>query len=327
LDIKIALRKAMPQPTIICEEKSMCDKTDSQFRQEKEQSIFYLKKIMRAALPVLLSYLIAPQVPVHARDYSTKFPNAESLISEGGHWITAGTPGINWHETLCGGHGDLHVSSVSTTPGYAFGPTGPERFGDALALLTGNWKPDQTAEVTVRQVNPFGYPEVEIRLRTSPKDATGYEIMWSALGKKGTPYLAIATWDGPGSKPPHYTILKSLKGPQYGVVTGDVLKAMIVGNTITAYTNGRLQFRITDGTFATGNPGFGFNEGPNGTYGISRFAASEIASGTRGADSSSSGTGIVGGATSARVDASGVPNSRGVIEAPPRCYLVLLPAY
>ena len=45
------------------------------------------------------------------------------------------------------------------------------------------------AEATVRLVDPVRYPEVEIRLRTSPKDATGYEIMWSALGKKKTAYL------------------------------------------------------------------------------------------------------------------------------------------
>lgn len=83
-------------------------------------------------------------------------PSSEPLISEGGHWITAGTPGVDWHETLCGGHGDRHVSSISTSPGYAFGPTGPERFGDALALLTGDWKPYQMAEATVRDVNPFG---------------------------------------------------------------------------------------------------------------------------------------------------------------------------
>ena len=218
------------------------------------------------------------RTPARAADYTTKFPKAEPLISEGGHWITAGTPGVNWHETMCGGKGDRHVSSVSTTPGYAFGPTGPARFGDALALLTGTWKPDQMAQATVRQVNPSGYPEVEIRLRTSPKDATGYEIMWSAR-KRGIPYLAIATWDGPGSKPPHYTILKSLKGRQYGVVTGDVVKGMIVGHTITAYTNGKLQFQITDTSFSTGNPGFGFNEGPSGTYGISGFMASDTVPG------------------------------------------------
>ena len=235
---------------------------------------------MRAAVLVLLLYVTADIRQAQATDYSTKFPNAEPLISEGGHWITAGTPGVNWHETLCGGHGDRHVSGVSTTPGYAFGPAGPEPFGDALALVTGDWKPDQMAEATVREVNPFGYAEVEIRLRTSPKDATGYEIMWSALGKKGTPYIAIAIWNGPHSKTPHYTILKSLKGPEYGVATGDVVKGMIVGRTITAYTNGRLQFQITDGAFATGNPGFGFNEGPSGTYGITSFAASDGVSGS-----------------------------------------------
>lgn len=269
----------------------MCSKANRQSLQKpKTPSVHGLKKIMRAAVSVLLLYLGVLPAPAQATDYSTKFPNAEPLISEGGHWITAGTLGVNWHETLCGGHGDRHVSSVSTTPGYAFGPTGPKRFGDALALLTGNWKPDQMAEATVRQVNPFGYPEVEIRLRTSPKDATGYEIMWGALGKKRTPYIAIATWGGPGSKPPHYTILKSLKGPEYGVSTGDVVKGMIVGHTITAYTNGRLQFQITDGTFATGNPGFGFNEGPSGTYGITSFTASDIVSGTRDIVGSLSGT-------------------------------------
>ena len=290
----------------------MCSKTNPQSLQEIRHSLHSLNTILSATVSVLLLYLIPLPTPAQAIDYSTRFPNAEPLISEGGHWITAGTPGVNWHETLCGGHGDRHVSSVSTTPAYAFGPTGPERFGDALALLTGSWKPDQMAEATVRQVNPFGYPEVEIRLRTSPKDATGYEIMWSALGKKGTPYIAIATWDGPGSKPPHYTILKSLKGPEYGVSTGDVVKGMIVGRTITAYTNDRLQFQITDGTFAAGNPGFGFNEGPSGTYGISSFTASDTVSRIRDATSSSSGAGVVDIATSYRADSSGTPNSHGV---------------
>lgn len=256
----------------------MHSKTNPQSLKEIERSARRSKKIVSAVVLMLLLYPTAVPTPAQAAHYFTKFRHAEPLISEGGHWITAGSPGVNWHETLCGGHGDRHVSSVSTVPGYASGPTGPQHFGDALALLTGNWKPDQMAEATVRQINPFGYPEVEIRLRTSPKDATGYEIMWSALGKKGTPYIAIATWNGPGSKPPHYTILKSLKGPEYGVTTGDVVKGMIIGHTITAYTNGRLQFQITDNTFAIGNPGFGFNEGPSGTYGITSFMASDAVS-------------------------------------------------
>lgn len=220
---------------------------------------------------------VAGMVPIAtAESYSTRFPKTEHLISEGGHWLTAGSPGVNWHDTLCGGKGDLHVSSVSTTPGYAFGPEGPQRFGDALAVLTGTWSPDQEASATVKQVKPFDHPEVEIRLRTSVKDATGYEIMWSALGHEGKPYIAIATWDGPGSKPPHYTILKSVEGAEYGVSTGDLVKARIVGNTLSVYTNGKLQFQVTDDTFSKGNPGFGFNEGPSGTYGITSFSASDV---------------------------------------------------
>ena len=282
----------------------MCGKTSRLFLQATERQFAPWPKSGMHAVPWgLLFCLTSLPMASQATNYATMFPNTEPLISEGGHWITAGAAGVNWHETLCGGHGDRHVSSVSTTPGYAFGPTGPEPFGDALALLTGDWKPDQMAEATVREVNPFGGPEVEIRLRTSPKDATGYEIMWSALGKKGTPYIAIATWDGPGSKPPHYTILKSLKGPEYGVVTGDVVKGMIVGHTITAYTNGRLQFQITDSTFATGNPGFGFNEGPSGTYGISSFRASDEISGA------SSGGNSAASANSARRSSPAKPAS------------------
>ena len=144
----------------------------------------HLKSSMLAVISALLCVLGMLPTTAHAASYSTDFPKAEPLISEGGRWITAGTPGVHWHETMSGFKGDQHVSSVSTISGYAFGPIGPERFGDSLALLTGTWKPDQMAQATVRQVSPSGYPEVEIRLRTSPKDATGYEIMWSALGTK-----------------------------------------------------------------------------------------------------------------------------------------------
>jgi hypothetical protein len=255
--------------------------------------------------------------PIHATSYTTAFPNTEPLISEGGHWITAGTPGVNWYDTLSGGKGDQHISSVSTTPGYASGPTGPERFGDALALLTGTWNPDQMAQETVHEINPFWAPEVEIRLRTSPKDATGYEIMWSAFGKTGNSYVAIATWNGPSSAPPHFTILKELHGPDYGVVTGDVVKATIVGNIITGFKNGKQQFQITDNTFSTGNPGFGFDEGPSGTYGITGFTASDMVSDVPIITSTLSVTGTVGTAiTPYQITASNNPTSYGATGLP-----------
>src|ERR1017187_6745258 len=107
------------------------------------------KKSIFAAVPSLALCLGMIGMPAGATTYSTSFPKAEPLISEGGHWITAGTRGVNWHETLCGGKGDRHVSNVSTTPGYASGPTGPQLFGDALALLKGSWSPNQTASATV----------------------------------------------------------------------------------------------------------------------------------------------------------------------------------
>jgi hypothetical protein len=237
----------------------------------------FKRKTLALVLVLLLVGVLG--TPAFATSYTTNFPKAEPLISEDGHWITARTTGVDWHATLCGGNGDRHVSSVSTAPGYASGPTAPPQFGDALALLTGTWKPDQTAQATVRVVSPSGWPEVEIRLRTSPRDATGYEIMWSAKAEAGERYLAIATWNGPSSPAPHYTILKQLNGPEYGVVTGDVVKGTMIGNTITAYKNGKMQFQITDNKFSQGNPGFGFNEGPSGIYGITSFTALDSDSG------------------------------------------------
>ena len=57
--------------------------------------------------------------------------------------------------------------------------------------------------------------------------------------------------------------------------TGDVIKATMVGNVITTYKNGVQMGQVTDNTFLTGRPGFGFNEGINGDYGITRFTATD----------------------------------------------------
>jgi hypothetical protein len=57
------------------------------------------------------------------------------------------------------------------------------------------------------------------------------------------------------------------------VKTGDVVKATIVGNEIKTYKNGVLMGTAKDNTYIHGNPGFGFNEGVNGNYGISSFSA------------------------------------------------------
>jgi hypothetical protein len=199
----------------------------------------------------------APVTPP-VKSYTTSFPLKENPISEGGRWEGGKTVGIDW-------------GNVSTTPGLAIGHAGPKRFADSVALLTGTWGPTQTAEGVVYSKAPFHYPEVSMRLRSSlsPHDCSGYEIS-NSLKKDNTAYLIIVRWNGPLAD---FTYLVQLHGKQYGVTTGDIVKATIVGNVITAYKNGIELAHVKDNTYLTGQPGFGFNEGINGDYGITRFTA------------------------------------------------------
>ena len=75
-----------------------------------------------------------------------------------------------------------------------------------------------------------------------------------------------------------FTYLANLSGPQYSVTTGDVVKATIVGNVITSYKNGVQMAQVTDNTYAAGNPGMGFNEGVNGSYGYTSYTATVLGS-------------------------------------------------
>src|SRR5262249_12634049 len=189
----------------------------------------------------------------------------ETRVSEGVRWINAGTDGIDW-------------GNVNTTPGYAVGVTGPSGFADATALLTGTWGPDQTAQATVRVGGAVSnYPEVELRLRSSISAHVnnGYEITESVAGA-GHDYLIIVRWNGPLSDFTYLTVTNpgNYSGP-YSVTTGDVVKATIVGNVISAYKNGVLIGQATDNTYASGNPGFGFNTGVNGDYGYINYSASD----------------------------------------------------
>jgi hypothetical protein len=204
----------------------------------------------------------ATSQPSQATVYTTKFTIAENPISEGGRWIGGKTVGLDW--------GD-----ISTTPGLAIGHAGPERFADATALLSGSWGADQSAEATVYAGKTFGNPEVSLRLRSSlsAHRATGYEISNRACND-GSGYLIIVRWNGPLAD---FTYLANLHDKKYGVKTGDVVRATIVGNLITAFKNGVEMARVTDNTYTSGNPGMGFNEGENGDYGFTNFSAAEIA--------------------------------------------------
>jgi hypothetical protein len=202
------------------------------------------------------------------RTYTTKFPLTENPISENGSWINGQTTGLDWHD-------------VSTTPGLAIGHQSGTSYSDGTALLTGSWGPTQTVQAVVHTVNPNEpcYQEVEMRLRSAltPHSCTGYEISFKAT-KSGNAYLIIVRWNG---KLGDFTYLKNSSGAQYGIANGDTVKATIVGNVITAYLNGAQVGTATDSTYATGNPGMGFNletgtascVGTNGDYGFTSFTA------------------------------------------------------
>jgi hypothetical protein len=189
-------------------------------------------------------------------------------MSENGSWINGQAVGLDWHD-------------VSTTPGLAIGHQSGSSYTDGTALLTGAWGPTQTVEAVVHAVNPKEscYQEVEMRLRSTltAHNCTGYEISFKAT-KSASAYLIIVRWNGPLGD---FTYLKNSSGAEYGIAEGDTVKATIVGNVITAYLNGVAVGTATDSTFATGNPGMGFNLetgdasciGTNGDYGFTHFTA------------------------------------------------------
>jgi hypothetical protein len=194
----------------------------------------------------------------HVVNYATKFPLTEGPISEDGHWIGGKTVGLDW--------GD-----VSTRPGYASGVAGPTRFADSVALLTGDWPANQSVEAVVDRKKVFNAPEVSRRLRSSMAThlCDGYEISYSSHDSDSD-YFIIVRWNGGLAD---FTLLADGQGKQYGVKTGDVIKATMVGNVIKTYKNGVLMGAAKDNTYIYGKPGFGFNEGKNGDYGISSFTA------------------------------------------------------
>ena len=192
--------------------------------------------------------------------YTTNFPLTENPISEGGRWINGGTTGLDW-------------TDVVTTTGFAYGTEVNGNYSDATAILTGTWPANQYAQATVYW-NPNGnepVPEVELRLRSaiSAHVNRGYEIT------VGGGYLIIVRWNGPFQS---FNYLLNASGSQYTPKTGDVIRATIVGNTITAYKNGVQMGQATDGTWTDGAPGMGFNSGAKGgtydnTYGFTSFTA------------------------------------------------------
>lgn len=200
------------------------------------------------------------------RTYTTNFPLTENPIWEGGNWISGQSVGLDW-------------KNVRTSGGLACGTqTGSGGYDDSTAILAGSWGADQWAQATVHTVNQSGnkYEEVELRLRTSisAHSITGYEINCRCLKTSGS-YCQIVRWNGPlGS----FTYVAECNPPSCGVANGDVMKATIVGSTITLYINGSQVLQGKDSTYTSGSPGIGFfndSSSGNSDFGFSSFTASD----------------------------------------------------
>jgi hypothetical protein len=73
-----------------------------------------------------------------------------------------------------------------------------------------------------------------------------------------------------------------LDAREVGVADGDVVKATIVGSTITCYINGAVIFSVTDSTYSSGSPGIGFYlQGGSATASNYGFSSLTVSNGTQ----------------------------------------------
>lgn len=207
---------------------------------------------------------------VQAQTYSTFFSTTENPISESGKWTNGGTVGLDWQ----------NVRTTAGTPNKAYGTGVSYGYNDCIALLSG-FPANQSAEATVYREPGYTPPsshEIELLLRfqVSAHYARGYEMDFWYGGEA----LQMVRWNGPIGD---FTVLNnSGPGPQ-GLVTGDVVKAQMIGNTITVFKNGNVISTYVDNTFQDGNPGMGFFIRPGGSpdkYCYTRFSASASGSTT-----------------------------------------------
>jgi len=205
--------------------------------------------------------------------YTTPFDGDETPLSENGKWINNG---LDW-TTIRKKGGVAYGTQTGTNNGISM-------YDDSYAHLSG-FPADQEAwgEVQIAKPDSSCNQELEILLRwtSSAHSTTGYEC-FAKCTSDGSSYLNIVRWDGPLGK---FTYLARKSGPDYGLKSGDTLKASIVGNVITVYINGVEKAQAKDATFKTGNPGIGvFLRCPNGRgigsntdFGFTSFTARGIA--------------------------------------------------
>lgn len=198
--------------------------------------------------------------------YATNFYHTENPLSEGSAWRNGAVVGLKWHNVITDG---LHAHGTQDT----------EAYDDSTAILAGTWNATQSAQAVVSVTGDPGvgnFAEVELRLRStlSANTNTGYEILFN-VNTHSEYACQIMRWDAVNWDGSSQYWVGPLATGGATCVDGDVIKATVVGDTITAYINGVEVCHCHDSTYTSGAPGIGFfSKGYNNTtFGLSSFSA------------------------------------------------------
>ncbi len=207
---------------------------------------------MSATISTNCVFYSASSVP----SFSTTFSGTENPISESGAWVNNG---LDW-------------TAARTSGGIAFGTqTGSGGFDDSYAHLSG-FGNDYEITATVFKVATSGIQEVELLFRAtdSAHSMLTYEVNFAHDGG----YVDFIRWHGPkGTSFSDFTWLvpSFTYNVSGGLNNGDILKARIQGNALTAWVDKGSGFvlinssPVTDtagggggAVLTTGQPGVGF---------------------------------------------------------------------
>ena len=203
------------------------------------------------------------------RFYTTYFDLTQNPISEDSRW----------HNPQA-----ASFTNVRTANGTAYGTqSGAIQYDDSYAYLDG-FANDHEVEIEVYRGSPSETNhEIEIHLRMSDDPVTDIVKSYEILFGFSTGAFQIMRWDGTWASQDFY--LPDITGNGSGtglsgvtIQNGDILKARIVGQTITVWRNGTQIWTVTDpveiGGHAVGQPGIGFYLSGN-SAGAPEFAVSK----------------------------------------------------
>ena len=246
------------------------------------ESVMVNYVLMRICFTILFSLTFSCSMEAPARTYTTTFPVNQDPLSENGNWADGKTVGLLWS--------DCAVTNTPEGLHYAYGlESGANGYDDSLAVLTGDWGPTQSIDITIYLTNQltsdYGvFQELEYGLRCtlSSNKFTGYLMDCSLNSDTG--YVEVGLSLGDGVYPDGWTNWPGAGqyGPEFVVHNGSTIHAQIINSTISIYFDGVLVLRSTDttglGPTNGGGPAIGFyhtQAGYQTDFGISSFTATD----------------------------------------------------